>query len=428
MGQQAQVAGVDKMKKVLMIAFHFPPYSGGSGIHRTLKFTRYLPEFGWQPIVLTASRQAYGARAKDDYQIPQGVEVARAFALDTKRHLSLRGKYFQSLALPDQWVTWWPGAVALGCNLIRKHRPDVIWSTYPIATAHLIGLTLSRLTGIPWVADFRDPMTDTDPQSGQEYPLDPRIRRANARIEAPAIKHCACAVVTTPGTLSIYADRFPAIPQTRWEVIPNGYDEEDFLAVEPSVPSRAANSRPATFVHSGLLYPHARDPKFFFEALADLRRAGAISPSTVKVILRATGYDDLYRPQVRDYGLADIVSLEPPVPYREALIEMMSADGLLVFQGASCNMQIPAKLYECLRARRPIFAMTDPGGDTAGVLKSEAMDFIVPLDCKRAIAENFVRFLPATHGQHDTFAPGDRHSRKSRTRQLAALLDGVSAS
>src|SRR5438132_13514328 len=163
MDQQAQVAGVDKMKKVLMIAFHFPPYSGGSGIHRTLKFTRYLPEFGWQPIVLTASRQAYGARAKDDYQIPKGVEVARAFALDTKRHLSLRGKYFQSLALPDQWVTWWPGAVALGCNLIRKHRPDVIWSTYPIATAHLIGLTLYRLIGIPWVAYIRDPWTYTDP-------------------------------------------------------------------------------------------------------------------------------------------------------------------------------------------------------------------------------------------------------------------------
>lgn len=416
------------MRKVLMIAFHFPPYSGGSGIHRTLKFTRYLPEFGWQPIVLTATPQAYGARAKDDYQIPQGVEVARAFALDTKRHLSLRGKYFQSLALPDQWVTWWPGAVALGCSLIRKHRPDVIWSTYPIATAHLIGLTLSRVSGVPWVADFRDPMTDTDPQTGQEYPLDPRIRRANARIEAPAIKHCARAVVTTPGTLSIYADRFPAIPQKRWEVIPNGYDEEDFLAVEPSVPSRPANSRPATFVHSGLLYPHARDPKCFFEALADLRRAGVISPLTVKVILRATGYDELYRPQVRDYGLDDIVFLEPSVPYREALIEMMSADGLLVFQGTSCNMQIPAKLYECLRARRPIFAMTDPAGDTAGVLKSEGMDFIVPLDCKGAIAENLVRFLSATHGQHHTFAPGDRHSRKSRTRQLAALLDSVSAS
>src|SRR5207244_7439781 len=197
--------------------------------------------------------------------------------------------------------------------------------------------------------------------------------------------------------------------------IPHSSDEEDFLAVEPAVPSRAANSPPATFVHSGLLYPHARDPKFFFEALADLRRAGAIAPVTVKVILRATGYDDLYRPQVRDYGLDDIVFLEPPVPYREALVEMLSADGLLLFQGSSCNMQIPAKLYECLRARRPIFAMTDPAGDTAAVLKSEGIEFIVPLDCKEDIAQNFSRFLSLGQRGQPRPPADDRHSRRVRT-------------
>ncbi len=91
------------MKKVLMIAFHYPPFSGGSGIHRTLKFSKYLPDFGWQPIVLTASRHAYRSSITSaDGQVPRGVEIARAFALDSKRHLSFRGKYLQSLALPDQ--------------------------------------------------------------------------------------------------------------------------------------------------------------------------------------------------------------------------------------------------------------------------------------------------------------------------------------
>ena len=198
-----------------MIAFHYPPFSGGSGVHRTLKFTKYLPEFGWQPLVLTANRQAYSHSANGHSEVPDGVETMRAFALDAKRHLSFRGKYLQCLALPDQWISWWPSAVVEGLSLIRKHRPDVIWSTYPIATAHLIGLTLNRLSSIPWIADFRDPMTDTDPQSGQEYPLDARIRRANARIERWTMNHCTRAVVTTPGTLLIYVNRFPAVSENR---------------------------------------------------------------------------------------------------------------------------------------------------------------------------------------------------------------------
>src|SRR5437879_13642453 len=115
------------MKTILMIAFHYPPLSGGSGIHRTLKFSKYLPEFGWQPIVLTASQQAYSSPVQDDQEIPDGVQIARAFALDTKRHLSVRGKYLRFLALPDRWISWWPCAVALGTSLIRRHRPSVIW-------------------------------------------------------------------------------------------------------------------------------------------------------------------------------------------------------------------------------------------------------------------------------------------------------------
>src|SRR5437879_1067053 len=196
-----------------MIAYHFPPFGGGSGIHRTLKFSRYLSDYGWQPTVLTINPRAYPRTEEIDRDGSMGVRTIRSFALDTARHLSIRGAYPRWMALPDRWMSWWPSAVAVGAALIRTHRPDVIWSTYPIATAHLIGLTLNRLSSIPWIADFRDPMTDTDPQSGQEYPLDARIRRANARIERWTMNHCTRAVVTTPGTLSIYVNRFPAVSE-----------------------------------------------------------------------------------------------------------------------------------------------------------------------------------------------------------------------
>src|ERR1700752_1992126 len=100
----------DNMKQVLMIAFHYPPMRGSSGIQRTLRFSRYLPEYGWQPLILTAHPRAYPAIGDESLrEIPPDVLVRRAFALDTARHLAFRGSYLRWMALPDRWVSWWLG-------------------------------------------------------------------------------------------------------------------------------------------------------------------------------------------------------------------------------------------------------------------------------------------------------------------------------
>ena len=138
------------VKRVLMVAFHFPPLVGSSGIQRTLRFAQHLPDFGWQPAVLTAHPRAYPKACRDSVrEIPHGLEVRRAFALDAARHLAVRGAFPRLLALPDRWWSWWLGAVPAGLRLIRTFKPDVLWTTYPVATAHLIGATLHRLTAIP---------------------------------------------------------------------------------------------------------------------------------------------------------------------------------------------------------------------------------------------------------------------------------------
>src|SRR6185436_6053035 len=106
------------MQKVLMIAFHYPPFQGGSGVHRTLKFSRYLPEHGWQPIVLSADPRAYSSTGQEQLaEIADSVIVERAFALDTARHFSLAGRYLRLMALPDQWASWWWGGVLKGLKL-----------------------------------------------------------------------------------------------------------------------------------------------------------------------------------------------------------------------------------------------------------------------------------------------------------------------
>ena len=409
------------VKRVLMIAFHFPPLRGSSGIQRTLKFAQYLLGFGWNPVVLSAHPRAF-VNAGDDQlrDIPAEVPVYRAFALDTSRHLSIAGRYPGFLALPDRWVSWCVGAVPAGWRLTRRYRPDVIWSTYPIASAHLIGLLLHRLTGIPWVADLRDPMTD------EGYPSNPLTRRAYGWIERQTLAHCSVAVCTTPGAIKTYRTRFPEIPEERFALIENGYDEENFTQAAVAAPARAGG--PFVLVHSGVIYPSERDPKPLFAALASLQSEGMLSAANFRLVLRATGHDGYLAELIREYGIESLVTLAPHMPYREALAEMLSAGGLLILQASNCNHQIPAKLYEYLRARRPILALTDPIGDTAAALRAAGVDTIAPLDDQAAIAAAIARFVPLAQEGKAPIASDDAvaaNSRQSRTAQLARLLDRV---
>lgn len=412
------------VKRVLMIAYHYPPMRGSSGIQRTLKFSQYLPEQDWQPIVLSAHPRAFVNAGPDQMgDIPPQAIVHRAFALDTSRHLAVRGRYAGFMALPDRWASWCLGAVPAGLRLIRRYRPEVIWSTYPIATAHLIGLLLHRLTGLPWVADLRDPMTDDG------YPSDPLTRKVFGWIERQTVRHCVAAVCTTPGAIQTYRRRFPEIPPDRFRLIENGYDEENFADAESSVAASCAD-RPFTLVHSGVIYPSERDPQPLFQALAALQARGQLDSQRFRLLLRATGHDEYLEPLICKHGIAGLVTLAPHVSYREALAEMVGADGLLILQAANCDHQVPAKLYEYLRARRPLLALTSAQGDTAATLHKAGIDTIAALDDQQAIEAALLRFLELARAGTAPLASSatvQANSRRARTGELALLLDQCSA-
>jgi peptidoglycan/xylan/chitin deacetylase (PgdA/CDA1 family) len=404
--------------RVLLTAFHFPPQAASSGIQRTLSFSRHLGSNGWDPMVLSASPRAYSVQNPSQLaSVPADLVVRRAFALDTKRHLGIKGRYPEALALPDRWISWWLAAVPTGLSMIRKYKPQVIWSTFPIATSHLIALALHRISGLPWVADFRDPMLQSS------YPVSKPQRAVYAWIERQTIMRCTAAVFTTHSARDSYVARFPMLPASKFSVIENGYDEDGFGG---AVPVPVVPGERLTLVHSGVLYDTGRDPSPFFEALAALKAAGKIGAASLRVILRAPGEMDDIAALVAKYQVGDIVQVEPPVPYRVALQEMLAADGLIVFQGTPFNTQIPAKIYEYFRARKPVLGLVDPVGETARVLRAAGFDGIADMSSGAAIAPVLERLLAQIRTGQAYVATDELIASSSRTHrasQLAAILD-----
>lgn len=403
------------MKSVLMIAYHFPPIQGSSGVQRTLRFARYLPQFGWRPIILTAHPRAYASTTNDqDGDIPEEAVVIRAPAWDTSRHFAISGRYPGLLARPDRWLSWWLGAVPSAMKTIKTYQPSVLWSTYPIATAHLIGASVQARSGLPWIADFRDPMAQDD------YPADPATWESFARIERKVARQARFATTTTPSAQALYRSRFPEVANA-FELIENGYDEETFAGKHAAAP---LNPGFVTLLHSGIVYPSERDPRALIEALAILKQDHPDTFARLRLRFRAPVHDTLLDELATSAGVREAIELRPPIPYREALDEMLSADALLILQAANCNAQIPAKLYEYLRAGRPILALTDPAGDTAASCRAAGISAITPLDDANAIAQRLIDFLIApTDGTLPRADAVASASRRGRTEQLVRLFE-----
>lgn len=201
----------------------------------------------------------------------------------------------------------------------------------------------------------------------------------------------------------------------------------------PSNPNHVnkTENKPFVLLHSGIIYSSERNPVQFFEALAYLSQKKLIDGNHLKIVLRATFNDDYIAGLIQQHKLESVVSIEPPVSYEEALSEMLTVDGLLIIQAANCNSQIPAKLYEYVRARKPILALTDAQGDTAMKLSDLGINTIAQLDSKDDIAEKLLQFIQTGKTQSAQIVPMEKirlNSRNARTQELATLLNAATHS
>jgi glycosyltransferase involved in cell wall biosynthesis len=262
----------------------------------------------------------------------------------------------------------------------------------------------------------------------ENYPRDPWSRQTYLWIESRAAKYGHRLIFTAPSTRKMYLHRYPGLAADRCVVIPNGYDEEDFTGLEPSRMRTNATKKAIRLVHAGVIYTDDRDPSVFFHALSRLKRNGCISAHTITIDLRASGSEAYYASLLAELQIQDIVCLLPALPHREAIEDCASANGLLLFQAASCNHQIPAKVYEYLRLGHPILALTPHEGDTAVVLRQTGGATIVDLADEEMIVSVLPRFIGEIRNGRHSLPDTEKvrsYARRQQARELAHRLNEV---
>ena len=272
-----------KLRHALFIAFHYPPEASSSGVLRTLKYTRFLPEFGWRVSVVAPDANAYDVRDPGlEAQIPSGVRVVRTRFLNVKRHLSFRDIYPGFVALPDVWIGWLPWAVRAARRIITDDPIDVIYSTSPHATAHVIARRLVKTSGHPWVTDFRDPWIEDPPEPGT--PNGPIYRTLNRWLERDVVRRSAAVVASTAHLRDLLRERYANEARDKFHFIANGYDESDFAGLPTA--SRATLRSVFAIVHAGSINAGFRDPRPVFASLGAPDRSGPSARRRMRTAIR----------------------------------------------------------------------------------------------------------------------------------------------
>lgn len=436
--------------RLLLVTYYFPP-SGGAGVQRTLKFTKYLRAAGVEPVVLTVEAGAYPSLDPSlAADVPPGTEVVRTRALDPfglygaltgrsrkeavavgsieadsaakRAALWLRANVF----LPDARVGWVPFAVRAARRLIRAGAVDAVLTSGPPHSTHLVGLRLRRelrRRGIPWIADFRDPWTGIN--FAAELPMTAAARALDARMERRVLRAAGAVVAVSP-TWARELEEKGGLPAGAVHVIQNGFDPADFALgpAPPDADSDGGGGETFELTHVGSLYG-SRDPAALWQAVAALRARGDADALRIRLVGRV---DEAARASLRRHGLADLVREDGVVSHAEAVAAMRRADLLFLSIEPVRNAAgiLTGKLYEYLASGRPVLALGPPEGDAARLLAQVGAGAVVEWRDAAAVEARLRDALDAwRRGAPLGGAPAEALAAVSRPTQAAELADLV---
>lgn len=425
------------MKRVLIISYYWPP-AGGSGVQRWVKFTKYLPQNGWQPVVYTplnpeiisldetllrdipAEAEIVKTKITEPYAAYRRLmgskttkEVNPISSGDTsfKKRVSLfiRGNFF----IPDPRVWWVRSSVKFLKKYLREHPVDVIVTTGPPQSMHLIGQKLAKETGLPWIPDFRDPWTKMF--YFKHLHLTKWAERKHRRMEQSVLDEATAVIAVTP----FVQKDFQAMTKTRVEMITNGFDSDDY----PTGTVEA--SEKFTVTHTGLFAADG-NPLVLWDCLKEMCEKEDGFKEALQIRL-AGKVDAEILDALKERGLA--VENLGYVTHEDAVKEQRAASVLILplRQDPEYLKVLPGKIFEYLASRRPVIGVGQTDGAAALVLKDAEAGVMVGWDDK----ENTMKALKEAWNNYKSGAAAeasgsiDNYSRKALTARLAKLLEEV---
>ena len=429
------------MKKVLIITYYWPP-TGGSGVQRWVKFTKYLRRFGWEPVIYTPQNPEQLAMDESLLtDIPSGVTVIKRpiwepYALYRKffggaqtgskgagvNPLNQQKKSFKqrlaiflrgNLFVPDPRAGWVSPSVCFLSSYLKENSVDAIVTTGPPQSMHLIGQRLHKRTGIKWIADFRDPWTEM--HYFKHMGLLPWTAARHRRMEQQVLDQADLIIAVSAPV----RDDFQARTKTPVVLITNGYDEDDFAAEPPVLPADSF-----VLLHTGL-FASDGNPLSLWDAIA--RKCASDSNFKAQLKIRLAGKTD---PEILDAlatrGLSANVENLGYQPHWKTVELQRSANVLLLplRQEPEYAKALPGKIFEYLAARRPVLGLGQENGAAAAILKSTGAgvmyDWDRPEPVRNFIESTWERHLTGVDGPPD----GDisEYSRAAITQKLTELI------
>lgn len=420
------------MKNVLILAYYFPPLGMG-GTQRTAKFAKYLPYFGWNPIVVTVKDVAYYAKDPTLLADVRDVEIHRTGSLDPLRllylfskgesagapsggHRRMFAKLLSWVFVPDAKVLWLPFAFFRALRVLRTQDVSCLLTTSPPHSVHFLGLLLKKMKHLTWVADFRDGWSGGNFQD-EPTPLHKWLNRTCERL----ILRNADQVIAVSDGLKENLAAAVLQGRERFHTITNGFDQEDFS----ELPELRRDDR-FNIVYSGALTSMA-PVRGFLQAVKALVARDPDAREKLRVRFVGADLEGAAAQQVSELELEDMVEFLGFLPHRTSLEKVHTADLLLypVSNEASADF-VPGKTFEYLAARKRVLAV---GAETEGLKILQRHGSVVWLahDDIEGMT-NAIRDAMAGEWTVESSSPDDAalvFERKRLTGRLARILDNL---